>query len=117
MRFCKSNYPGLQYQLAVSGPSMKQSTKPAASTGLVLWFASEHCAMYLVMSNSLQPRGVQPTRLLSSWDSPGKNSGVGCHFLLQGIFPTQELNLRLLHLQYWQADSLLLCPLGSPKDG
>ena len=33
----------------------------------------------------------------SSWDFPGKNTGVGCHFLLQGIFPTQGLNPRLLH--------------------
>ena len=33
-----------------------------------------------------------------SWDSPGKNTRVGCHFLLQGIFPTQELNLCLLNL-------------------
>ena len=31
-----------------------------------------------------------------SWDSPGKNTGVGCHALLQGIFPTQGLNLHLL---------------------
>ena len=31
----------------------------------------------------------------SPWDSPGKNPGVGCHFLLQGIFPTQGLNLGL----------------------
>ena len=30
-----------------------------------------------------------------SWDSPGKNTGVGCHALLQGIFPTQGLNLSL----------------------
>ena len=37
---------------------------------------------------------------------PGKNSGVGCPFLLQGIFPTQGLNLHLLH---WQVDSLPLC--------
>ena len=37
--------------------------------------------------------------LLCPWDSPGKNTGVGCHALLQGIFPTQGLNLRrLLHL-------------------
>ena len=42
-----------------------------------------------VMSDSLPPRGLQPTRLLCLWDSPGKNTGVGCHFLLQGIFPTQ----------------------------
>ena len=44
-------------------------------------------------------------------DSPGKNSGVGCHALLQGIFLTQRWNLHLLH---WQADSLPLSHLGSP---
>ena len=43
------------------------------------------------------------TRLLCPWDSPGKNTGVGCHFLLQGILPTQGSNPHLLH---WQADSL-----------
>ena len=43
------------------------------------------------------------------WDSPGRNTGVGCHFLLQGIFPTQGLNLCLLR---WQADSLPLGHLG-----
>ena len=36
-------------------------------------------------------------------DSPGKNTGVGCHALLQGIFPTQRQNPRLLHLLHWQA--------------
>ena len=35
------------------------------------------------MSDSVQPHGRQPTRLPRSWDSPGKNTGVGCHFLLQ----------------------------------
>ena len=48
-----------------------------------------------VMSSSFQPHGLQPTRLLCPWDSPGKKTGVGCHFLLQGIFPTQESNLCL----------------------
>ena len=48
------------------------------------------------------------TRLLSPWNYPGKNTGVGCHFLL-GIFLTQGSNLRLLH---WQVDSLLLSHLG-----
>ena len=38
-----------------------------------------------------------PCRLLCPWDSPGKNTGVGCHFLLQGIFLIQGLNLHLLH--------------------
>ena len=51
-----------------------------------------------VVSDSLRPHGLQPTRLFRLWDSPGKNTGVGCHFLLQGIFPTQGLNLGLLCL-------------------
>ena len=36
-----------------------------------------------VMSSSLWPRGLQPARLLCPWDYPGKNTGVGCHFLLR----------------------------------
>ena len=36
--------------------------------------------------------GLQPTRFLCSWDFPAKNTGVDCHFLLQGIFLTQGLN-------------------------
>ena len=51
----------------------------------------------LLMSNSLCPHGLYPARLLCPWDFPGKNTGVCCHVLLQGIFPTQELNLGLLH--------------------
>ena len=43
-----------------------------------------------VMSDSLQHHGLQPTRLLCPWDSPGKKTGVGGHALLQAIFPTQE---------------------------
>ena len=50
-----------------------------------------------VVSNSLRPHGLQPTRLLCPWDSPGKNTGAGCHFFLQGIFPTQGSNPDLLH--------------------
>ena len=46
-------------------------------------------------------------------DSPGKNTGVGGHALLQGIFPTQGLNLGLLGLLHWQADSSPLSHLGS----
>ena len=47
------------------------------------------------MSNSLRPYGPQPARLLRPWDYPGKNTGAGCHVLLQGIFLTQGLNLCL----------------------
>ena len=52
-----------------------------------------------VVSDSLQPHGLQPTRLLCPWDFPGKNTRVGCHFLLQGIFPTQGSNPGLLHFR------------------
>ena len=48
------------------------------------------------------------------WSFSGKNTGVGCHFLLQGIFPTKELNPHLLRLLHRQEDSLPLRPLGSP---
>ena len=50
-----------------------------------------------VVSNSLWPCGLYPARLLSPWDSPGKNTEVGYHSLLQGIFLTQGWNLGLLH--------------------
>ena len=45
-----------------------------------------------VLPDYLWPHGLQPTRLLCSWDFPGKDTGVDCHFLLQGIFATQGWN-------------------------
>ena len=56
------------------------------------------CAQPLSYADSLWPHGLQPTRLLCPWNSPGKNTVVSCHFLLQGIFPTQGLNQSLLGL-------------------
>ena len=53
-----------------------------------------------------------PTRLLYPWNFLGKNIGVSCHFLLQGILLTQGLNLCLLRFLHWQADSLPLHYLG-----
>ena len=64
------------------------------------------------MSDSLQLYGLQPTRLLCPWDSPGKNTGVGCHALLQGIFLTQGSNPCLLSLLHCQVGSLPLAPPG-----
>ena len=49
------------------------------------------------MSDSLWSHGLYPARLLCSWDFTGKNTGVCCHFLLQGIFLIQGLNLGVLH--------------------
>ena len=57
------------------------------------------------------PPGLQPASLLCAWDFPGKNIGVDCHFLFQGMFLTQGLNLQLLH---WQVDSLPLSTREAP---
>ena len=59
------------------------------------------CSVASVVSSSLWPCELQPTRLLCPWDSPGKNTGVGCHDLLWGIFLTQGSNPHLLCLLYW----------------
>ena len=48
-----------------------------------------------VMSNSLWPHGQQAIRLLYQWNFPGKNDGIGCHFLLEEIFLTRKSNPRL----------------------
>ena len=62
--------------------------------------------------NLLRSHGWQSAMILCPRDFPDKNTRVGCHFLLQGIFPTQGLNPCLLH---WQADSLPLSHQGSPE--
>ena len=89
------------------------------NTQVVSYMTGTHimCMLMLsgsVISDSLWPRGLYPTRLLCPWNFPGKNIGVGYHFLLQGIFPTQEMNLISFvsyicgHILYHQ------CHLGSP---
>ena len=60
--------------------------------------------------DSLWPYELWASMLLCHWDSPGKNNGVCCHALLQGIFLTKESNLCLLHFLHWQVDSLPLTP-------
>ena len=50
------------------------------------------CKVTSITSDSSWPYGPWPARLLLPWDSPGKNTGVGYHFLLQEIFQTQESN-------------------------
>ena len=63
--------------------------------GVEFWYMLQHgwtcktlcccccCQVTSVVSNSVRPHRRQPTRLLCPWDSPGKNTGVSCHFLLQ----------------------------------
>ena len=54
------------------------------------------------------PMGCRLPGSPSPWNFPGKDTGVGCHFFLQGILPTQGSNPHLLCLLHWQADSLPL---------
>ena len=87
--------------------------RPSQTTNLPFCFGLENvylllfCCVCSVVSDTLRPHGLEPARLLCPWDFPGKNTEVGCHFLLQGIFLTQGSNLHLLH---WQVGSLPLEP-------
>ena len=71
------------------------------------------CSVASVVSDSLRPHALEPTRLLCPWDFPGKNTGVGHHALLQRIFPTQGSNPPLLHCKWMH--SLPLSHQGSPS--
>ena len=57
----------------------------ASNPSLITWKHIHCCCCWVtsVVSGSVRPQRRQPTRMLCSWDSPGKNTGVGCHFLLQ----------------------------------
>ena len=69
-----------------------------------------HVCACSVMSYSLRASGLQPTRFLWPWSFPGKNTAVGCHFLLQRIFLTQGSNP---HCLLWQVDCLPLSHQGT----
>ena len=69
------------------------------------------CAQSLQSCLTLcNPMDCSPPGSFVHGDAPGKNAGVGCHALLQGIFPTQGSNPCLLCLLHWQAGSLPLVP-------
>ena len=61
-------------------------------------YCSSEMVVPLVRCPSVLSNSLWPTRLLCPWDSPGKNAGVGCHFFLQDIFPTEGSNLPFLCL-------------------
>ena len=61
------------------------------------------CCIPSVLSDFLPFYGLEPSTHLCSWDSLDKNTGVGCHVLLQQTFLTQGVNLGLLGLLPWQA--------------
>ena len=81
----------LHMQLSSCASFFVDKNKPMATKGERWWRFS-----HSVMSDSLQPHGLWPARLLSPLKSPGKNTGVREDSLPQGIFPIQGLNLGLL---------------------
>ena len=82
--------PGFQSQMAVLLGSHYMSE--------IFPFLPPICQFYLLFSHSvISDALLQSSWLLCPWDFPGKNTRVGCHFLLQGIFPTQGLNPSLPH--------------------
>ena len=67
------------------------------------------------MSDSVRPHRGQPTRLPGPWDSPGKNTGVGCHFLLQGMKVESESEVAQSRLTL--SDPMDCSPPGSSVHG
>ena len=67
------------------------------------------------MSDSVRPHRWQPTRLPRPWDSPGKNTGVGCHFLLQGMQVKSESEVAQSYLTI--SDPMDCSPPGSSIHG
>ena len=68
-----------------------------------------------VMSDSVRPHRRQPNRLLCPWDSPGKNTGVGCHFLLRCMKVKSESEVAQSHLTL--SDPMDCSPPGSSVHG
>ena len=99
----------------------EESTRLSNWTELSCWplYASV-CVCVCVCAQSLSHVWLFATSWTIAHQAPlsmefsSKNTEVGCHFLLQRIFPTQGLNPCLLCLLHWQADSLPLAPLGKP---
>ena len=74
------------------------------------------CACVLSHAQLFATHGLQPARLLCPCDFPVKNTGLGCHFLLQGIFPTQGSNPHLLCLLPCRQILYLLSHQGRPQN-
>ena len=96
------------WQFSINFPSVFISYLSVSISFLMLFFTDSVAQACLTLYDPMPP-----TRLLCPWGSLSKNTGAGCHALLQEIFPTQESSPCLLHLFHWQADSLPLHHLRS----
>ena len=110
---CCLRFPG-KFKVALDSAIKSKSIHLWIYINLIWGLRKKKCVCVLSFVQLFLALWTKPARLLSPWNSPGKNTGVGCHFLLQGIFLTQGSNLHLLCLWHWQADSLPLAPPGKP---
>ena len=76
-----------------------QPMPPAVEVQSLNHWTTSVCVNCSFVPDSLQPHGLKLVRFLCPWDSPGKNTGVGCHSLLQGIFLSQGSNTHPLVLR------------------
>ena len=89
------------------------SVCPLEAMSLLVLSAFSLCLDHNLMCACVVSNCLYPMVCLSV-EFSSKNTGVGCHFLLQGIFLIEGSNPHLLHLLHWQADSLLIGPPGKP---
>ena len=108
----------ISFSRGSSWPRDQTRVSHIAGRFIIVW-ATMHACMHAkslqLCSTPCNPMDCSPPGiLLCPWDSLDNNTGVGCHALLQGIFPTQGSNPGLLHLLHWQVGSLPLVPPGKP---
>ena len=93
----KNNFQEPFFSKGIYGHKRKGSMREQLGPSTVLHPTKEHCCFSFLVTKFypilLGSHGLQPARLLFQWNLPGKNTGVGCHALLLGIFPTQGLFL------------------------
>ena len=94
----------------VMGKQLEMIRQPELIVLINCWNICSVAQLCPTLCDSLD---CQPLMLFSFWEFPGKNTEVGCHFLLQGIFLVQGSNLHLWHLLHLQADSSPLSHLGN----
>ena len=109
---------GSYFKHACGGPS-RAGVVTTHQRSCVTNASCPHPVRASLVSRSVVSDSLQPARLLCPWHSPGKNTGVGCRALLQGIFLTQGSNPHFLHFRWILSPSeppeKPLKPQGVPK--
>ena len=111
----------LPYIRWINNKTLLQSTRNYIQNPMINHNGKEYekicccCQVASVVSDSARPHGLQPTRLLCPWDSPGKNTGVGCHFLLQCM--KVESESEVTHSCLTLSDPMDCSPPGSSIHG